>query len=189
MKGSPYAKTFEKRIADWEDWLTYTFNLTNSWKGVQQVWIYLEPIFSSPDIVKHLPMEAGKFKDVDANWRSLMGRINTTPQVLEFTKNRKLLDLLKECAGNLDIVQKGLNAYMEEKRMSFPRFYFLSNDELLEILSETKDPEKVQPHLMKCFDGIKRLKFDELKKIHGMYSAEAEYVDFNPLIDTALARG
>tara|TARA_B110000503_G_C7076402_1_gene383111 strand:- start:866 stop:994 length:129 start_codon:yes stop_codon:yes gene_type:complete len=42
---------------------------------------------------------------------------------------------------------------------------------------------------MKCFEGIKKLKFDELKKIHGMYSAEQEYVDFNPLIDTASARG
>lgn len=108
---------------------------------------------------------------------------------MEFTKNRKLLDLLKECSANLDIVQKGLNAYMEEKRMSFPRFYFLSNDELLEILSETKDPERVQPHLMKCFEGIKRLKFDELKKIYGMYSTEQEYVDYNPLIDTSLAKG
>ena len=32
MKGSPYAKTFEKKISDWEDWLSYTFNLTNNWK-------------------------------------------------------------------------------------------------------------------------------------------------------------
>lgn len=85
MKGSPYAKIFEKQIKDWEDWLNFTLGFTELWVKVQSVWIYLEPIFSSPDILKRLPYEGGKFREVDASWKENMSQIQKNSNVRKFT--------------------------------------------------------------------------------------------------------
>ena len=70
-----------------------------------------------------------------------------------------LLETLQNSNALLDQIQKCLEAYLESKRVIFPRFYFLSNDELLEILAQTRNPLAVQPHLRKCFDAISKLEF------------------------------
>ena len=96
-----------------------------------------------------------------------------------------LLDLLNEMNSKLEAVQKSLDMYLETKRQFFPRFYFLSNDDLLEILGQSKNPEAVQPHMKKCFDNIKSLDMAKMRDHHEathMNSAEGEKVDFKTIV-------
>jgi hypothetical protein len=57
----------------------------------------------------------------------------------------------------LEEVKNALNTYMEKKRGSFPRFYFLSDDELIDILANSQNIDVIQQHLKTCFDNIVRI--------------------------------
>lgn len=146
------------------------------WLKVQAVWMYLEPVFSSEDIMKQMPVEGNKFREVDRDWRSLMNTVKSDPRAYSVIEIPGLHEILYSAHHKLEEVQKGLNAYLESKRGLFPRFFFLSDPELLEILSETKDPLKVQPFLKKCFEAIDCLEFDDETKIHAMKSSEGERI-------------
>ena len=105
----------------------------------------LETIFSAEDIQKQLPDESQRFSAIDKNFKQLMRRTGKYPLVMEaIEQGRKTLVMLQHSNDGLEAIQKSLEEYLETKRSAFPRFYFLSNDELLEILSQTRDPRAVQ---------------------------------------------
>lgn len=112
------------------------------------------------------------------------------PIVMEMATTDGLLEALIRANQMLDDIKIGVNNYLEKKRLYFPRFFFLSNDEMLKILSETKHPQNVQPNLSKCFQGIHRLQMDEAgERILAMLSVGGEILNFEQTVSISAARG
>ena len=108
--------------------LNLIIQLGNKTKKVQATWLYLEPIFSSEDIIAQMPEEGRKFGIVDGHWREIMSETSKDNRAIQATDQPNMLSKLVEANKLLDEIQKGLNNYLEKKRLFFPRFFFLSNE-------------------------------------------------------------
>ena len=185
MTASKFVVGIRDSVEIWDKKLQLVSEVLDEWMTCQRNWMYLECIFGSADIQKQLPEESKKFQMVDKDWNDVMRRTSKNSNVLYATcqdsDSRDTLEMFINANQKLEEVTKSLEEYLETKRGSFPRFYFLSNDELLEILAQTRDPQAVQPHMQKCFDCISRLEFTdepESTEIRAMLSPEQEKVVF-----------
>ncbi|KAJ8389320.1 hypothetical protein AAFF_G00121850 [Aldrovandia affinis] len=183
MKASRFVHAFEKEVDRWERCLSLVLEVIEMILTVQRQWMYLENIFLGEDIRKQLPRETTEFDGINSSWKTIMDRLNTDNNALRGTHHPGLLEKLSEMNSKLEEIQKSLDMYLETKRQIFPRFYFLSNDDLLEILGQARNPEAVQPHLKKCFDNIKSLRITKMgisskSEANAMFSSDGEFVDF-----------
>lgn len=190
IAASRHIGTLKPRVEDWIRQLELFSKTFEEWQACQQSWIYLEAIFSAPDIQRQLPHEAKMFVVVDKSWKEIMRHCVKFPLAMPAMTQNGYYEIYKKNNSLLDQITRCLEAYLEVKRVAFPRFYFLSNDELLEILAQTKNPHAVQPHLRKCFDAIAKIEFGtkegekkgekvQTNDILAMLSPEGEKVQFN----------
>ncbi|NXE57526.1 DYH17 protein, partial [Casuarius casuarius] len=207
---SKYLAFFLQEVSSWQQKLSTTDSVISIWFEVQRTWSHLESIFiGSEDIRSQLPDDSKRFDSIDKDFKAsslplpgppreptggfdltesffllqeLMADAVKTPNVIEATNKPGLYDKLEALQKRLALCEKALAEYLETKRLAFPRFYFVSSADLLDILSNGNEPVEVSRHLSKLFDSLAKLKFKTgpdnkpLRTGLGMLSKEEEYV-------------
>ncbi|XP_058489722.1 dynein cytoplasmic 2 heavy chain 1 isoform X1 [Solea solea] len=179
LKDSPYYHSFQDKVSLWEVRLSDLDEYLLSLNAIQRRWVYLEPIFGRGA----LPREEARFKRVDEDFRSIMSDIQRDNRVVSLSSRAGIRNSLVTILDQLQRCQKSLNEFLEEKRSAFPRFYFIGDDDLLEILGQATNPTVIQSHLKKLFAGIHSVEFDEqCQNIIAMCSLEGETVSLRNCI-------
>lgn len=186
MMTSKYVAHFEEQITKWQISLSTVDSVIVLWQEVQQTWSHLENIFmGSEDIRAQLPEDSKRFDGIDTSYKQLMREVSNTPNCVKVCNQPGLFEKLEALQGQLALCEKSLAEYLETKRLAFPRFYFVSASDLLDILAKGNQPQQVEIHLPKLFDSMSKLKFETTsngepsKTAIGMYSREDEYVAFS----------
>uniref|UniRef100_G3NCH8 Dynein, axonemal, heavy chain 9 n=1 Tax=Gasterosteus aculeatus aculeatus TaxID=481459 RepID=G3NCH8_GASAC len=190
LMSSKYIGHFLDEVSSWQIKLSVADSVISIWFEVQRAWTHLESIFiGSDDIRSQLPEDSRRFEGIDAAFKELANGMHQTPNVVDATNIPGLFGKLEDIKSRLSLCEKALAEYLDTKRLAFPRFYFISSADLLDILSNGTNPHQVQKHLSKLFDNMAKMQFEADEEGNpsqtglGMYSKEGEYVPFNQPCD------
>ena len=118
----------------------------------------METLFiGSEEVKKELPEDAARFVGIDSDVREILTKCAEIKNVVNACNQDGLLKRLEGVQKLLEICEKSLNEYLASKRRAFPRFYFVSTTDLLDILSNGNRPRVVMekiPKIVQCIGTV-----------------------------------
>jgi len=156
---------FQEQVEYWQTGLSAISDTVTLIAEVQKTWSFLINLFLYSEEVKiELPTYSEDFVQIDKQVRALLSNSKKCSTILEFSiqeyEDDKVLTKLEEINKDLGKCQKGLNDFISSKRRVFPRFYFLTMEELLDILANGNNPQYLfseKNYMSKIVQGIEKL--------------------------------
>lgn len=129
---------------------------------------------------------------MDETFREMMLTVSSDPRVLNFVHSKKTNDrfhgeslrqILMDGLSTMEVISNQMVDLLETLCDQFPRLWFLSDREVIQLLSLRPTPFTLQRFVRRCFSGIRRLEVDRepLSYVEGGGAASQSYRQLNVL--------
>jgi dynein heavy chain len=188
MLASRFVKQFETEVQGWQLALANVSDIFLMLTDIQRTWSYLEPLFiHSEEVKRELPETAERFQGIDVDVRRELKRCWELRNIKAACNQDGLDTTLETILEQLEICKKSLVEFLDGRRRQFPRYYFTSESDLLDILSNGSTPSRILVHIPKIYLATKTLVLSEEMTREGRPYATSfiagvgkEEVDFEP---------
>ncbi|XP_069470025.1 uncharacterized protein [Ambystoma mexicanum] len=160
-----YSETgsFLDEVIKWQKKLQVIETAVRLWLLVQEKWTQLEEVFSTLGVRMAMPKEAVLFADIHHNFSRLMKAAEENPNILQNCMRRGLQGTLEQMNHKLERCQRAVRLHLDQRRMAFPRFFFLSLEDTLNVVCYAYDPSRLNEFLMKMFEHIEKLIYEPME--------------------------
>ena len=167
LKSNPFMKNFYEKMHEIDRIIKLVIDMSGEWIAFQRHWMYLQEIFSLPEIQKQLEHHYKKYQRIDEYFRGVTRGFELAVRVHVGFTREIVPHMLQKMIADCDSIGKGLGEFLEFKREKFPRLYFLSNEEIVEIFGidklieaskGAKDASR-RTFISNLFEGVETLKF------------------------------
>ncbi|XP_048242736.1 dynein heavy chain domain-containing protein 1-like [Haliotis rufescens] len=189
MACSPYLGDMEETVTHWCRALRQVDEITDLWLTSQRKWLYLLKIFEKPELYRKFSGQATKFEEQVHNqfkdWMRVVSNDSSVMSVVgrkwgekgyRFLQGNNLRSMLLSLIHTQEEILKDINVYIEKSRTQFPRLYFLSDQEMVDMSGISRNPKALIPYVRRCFPGIQNL----------IFALPPEITSLNSTLDFAL---
>jgi hypothetical protein len=160
LMSNPYSTNIKNEIEDFAEETSIVQETTTDWIQMQLTLQQLIQVFDSASVKLQLKKEFQILRRATLDWEELF-EVTFDQPALEMLASSKFQNHFRHISVALDTISHGVQKYLELRRLSFPRFFFLHDEELISVLEHTlKMHEFFETHVHRCFPGIRAGTFD-----------------------------
>ncbi|ETB57335.1 hypothetical protein YYC_04842 [Plasmodium yoelii 17X] len=139
MRGLNFASDLIPKINNLENKLLFIYELLVLWMLIQETWIKLERFYNKENF-NNLNNFNDEFKNFDQINKTYYEIMKNTKKNLDLYRNcnTKFFYFLKNYYDRLLFLSNKAITILQEKKFNFPDFFFLTEDQLFDLLSNTQ---------------------------------------------------